>query len=165
MQKRKIFLGIFVITTCCSLTALSLNNLTTDELVPYPDGYREWTHVKTAVVEPGNSAFARFGGIHHIYANKEALKGYRTGQFVDGSVIVFDVLHAVDTNKLLLEGRRKQIDVMVKDSKRYNKTGGWGFEEFSGDSKVNRTDQTAIITECYSCHSKKPRLVFSEWRQ
>jgi len=92
------------------------------------------------------------------------MEGYKTGYFAAGSIIVFDVLEAIDTNKLLLEGKRRQIDVMVKDSIRYASTGGWGFEEFHGDSKTERTVTTTSVTACYSCHSNKKTLVFSQWR-
>lgn len=132
--------------------------------VPYPVGYRQWIHVKTAVVEPGNPSFEHFGGFHHIYANKEAMKGYKTRHFPDGSIIVFDVLEAIDTNKLLLEGRRRQLDVMVRDTGNYAATGGWGFEEFSGDSKVKRRVRTSAKTTCYSCHASQTTFVFSELR-
>lgn len=132
--------------------------------VPYPDGYREWSHVKTAIVEQGNPAFTRYGGFHHIYANQKAMEGYRTGHFPNGAVLVFDVLEVIETNKLLLEGKRRQLDVMVKDSLQYADTGGWGFEEFEADSKTKRTVGDRAASTCYSCHANKSTLVFSEWR-
>ena len=58
-------------------------------LAPYPVGYRDWTHVKSMVINPGHPLFDAFGGIHHLYANKKALAGYKSGKFPDGSVIVF----------------------------------------------------------------------------
>lgn len=42
--------------------------------VAYPDGYRHWTHVKSATVNPASPAYAHFGGMHHIYANKPAMR-------------------------------------------------------------------------------------------
>ncbi|MBS1830079.1 MAG: cytochrome P460 family protein, partial [Acidobacteria bacterium] len=57
--------------------------------VPYPDGYRAWRHVKSMVIEPGHALHASFGGIHHLYANDKAMKGYESGHFPDGAVIVF----------------------------------------------------------------------------
>ena len=62
--------------------------------VDYPTGYRDWTHVKSMVIQPGHQLYESFGGIHHIYANQSALEGYRTGSFADGSVIIFDLLEA-----------------------------------------------------------------------
>jgi hypothetical protein len=33
--------------------------------VPYPQGYRNWTHVKTMQLKPGHPLYEAFGGIHH----------------------------------------------------------------------------------------------------
>ena len=46
-----------------------------DNTVPYPEGYRKWVHVGTALVGPQSPFFATGGGIHHIYANDKAMKG------------------------------------------------------------------------------------------
>src|SRR5262245_20063650 len=56
---------------------------------------------------------------------------------------------------------------MVKDSKRYAATGGWGFEEFRGDSQTDRMIGADAATKCYACHtSQKERdFVFSSYRK
>lgn len=168
LHKNKIpgiaFLAVSTYIICSSFLTIKEADHEDQPLVPYPEGYRQWTHIKTAVVEPGNPAFEHFGGFHHIYANGKALEGYKTGHFANGSILVFDVLQAIDTSKLLLEGKRNQIDVMVRDSARYAATGGWGFEEFSGDSKIERTVKASATTRCYSCHASTKTLVFSQWR-
>jgi len=61
--------------------------------VSWPEGWRGWHHVKSMVIEDGHPLFAAFGGIHHLYANEQALEGYRAGTFPDGAVIAFDLLH------------------------------------------------------------------------
>ena len=48
--------------------------------VPYPQGYRDWHHVKSMVINPGHGLYDAFGGIHHLYANKAAMGGYKTGK-------------------------------------------------------------------------------------
>ena len=65
-----------------------------NDAVPYPDGYRSWQHVKSMVIGEGHPLYGSFGGIHHLYANKKALQGYKAGKFADGSGIVFDLLEA-----------------------------------------------------------------------
>jgi Cytochrome P460 len=99
--------------------------------VDYPTGYRDWTHVKSMVIQPGHQLYESFGGIHHIYANQSALEGYRTGSFADGSVIIFDLLEATAADNAITEGKRKVLGVMQKDGKRFAGTGGWGFEGFA----------------------------------
>jgi hypothetical protein len=49
-------------------------------------------------------------------------------------------------------GARKVVDVMQKDSTRFAATGGWGFDEFRGDTR-ERT--TAPIATCVQCHTRR----------
>lgn len=134
--------------------------------VPYPEGYRGWTHIKSMVLEKGHPLYEAFGGIHHIYANKTALAGYKAGnKFKDGSVIVFDLFEAVSEGNAITEGKRKVVGVMVKNSKKYKETGGWGFEGFAGDTRERVVKN--MEGECFACHlqAKDKDFVFSEYRK
>lgn len=136
-----------------------------DGEVPYPDGYRGWTHVKSTVISPTHKNFARTGGFQHFYANAQAVEGYRTRHFPDGSTIVVDWLEMTDNAGAFAEGPRRQLDVMVKDSVRFAASGGWGFQRFVKDSK---TELSTSLTpdQCFACHDrlKKDGLVLSAYR-
>jgi Cytochrome P460 len=163
-RRRVIFLALAA--TCITTWSLSLWAKPND-VIPYPAGYRQWTHVKAALIGPQNPAFEHSGGIHHIYANEKAMKGYGAGKFPDGSVIVADFLETRESAGVTTEGPRRRIDVMVKDSKRYAKTGGWGFEQFRGDSQTDRMVTAEIAATCFACHAKQKERdsVFSEFRK
>lgn len=136
--------------------------------VPYPEDYRMWTHVKTGIVKPDNEAFPRFRGIHHIYANDKAMQGFSMEQFPDGSVFVFDLLGLIDDGKgNITEGKRKFIDVMLKDSIKFDSTGGWGFEEFESDDITKGSLGRLGKQGCFNCHKtrKKNDFVFSDFRK
>ena len=138
----------------------------TSPTVEYPTGYRNWTHVKSAVIGPGNAAHARFGGMHHIYANPKALAGLKSGTFEDGSTFIFDLLDVSVKEDVTTEAARKALDVMEKDAKRFASTGGWGFEEFRGDSQTVRNVGAAAAKQCFECHTKaKNGYVFTTWRE
>ena len=162
--RRVIFLALAA--TCITTWSLSLWARPNDA-VPYPTGYRLWTHVKAALIGPQSPAFENSGGIHHIYANEKAMEGYRTGKFPDGSVIVADFLETRENAGVTTEGPRRRIDVMVKDSKRYAATGGWGFEQFKGDSQTDRMVMAENAAKCFACHAKQKDRdsVFSEFRK
>lgn len=132
--------------------------------VPYPEGFRRWAHVKSSLSAPKNAADKR-AGIHHIYANELALRGYETGHFPEGSIIAFDLLAVTSENGTTREGERKLVDVMHKDSTRFAHTGGWGFEEFLGNTR-NRVVRDRAPTDCYQCHTqrKDQEYVFSGLR-
>lgn len=161
--------SLFTLLLCtCSFMYFSFSETTSEGFpeVPYPTGFRNWTHVKTQILGPDHP-FIRFRGIHHIYANDKAMEGYENGSFADGSIIVFDQLEAKNEKSLINEGERLFIDVMVKDSNRYDSTGGWGFEEFQGSSLSNRNIKSLAKQMCYNCHAKgEPAdLVFSSFRK
>jgi len=136
-------------------------------VVPYPVNYRSWVHVKTAIIGPESPAYATTGGFHHIYANEKAMEGYRGGKFPEGSVAVFDVLEAQENKGVTKEGPRKHIDVMVKDSQRFARTSGWGFEEFRGDSQTERSLTEDAKSQCATCHSvsKERDAIISAFRK
>jgi len=135
--------------------------------VPYPAGYRSWTHVKSMVIQPGHPLHASFGGIHHLYANAKAMQGYKTGRFQNGSVIVFDLLEANTTDNAITEGPRKVAGVMHRDTGKYATTGGWGFEGFVAGDPAQRAVGANAKTACFDCHApqKNTGYVFSTWRQ
>jgi hypothetical protein len=135
--------------------------------VSYPEGYRDWHHVKSMVIQKGHGLYDAFGGIHHLYANKKAVQGYGTGKFADGSVIVFDLLEAPSAGGAITEGARKVVGVMAKDAKKFAATGGWGFEGFKGDSKTERAVGANAAKACFECHApqKQKDYVFSSPRK
>jgi Cytochrome P460 len=135
--------------------------------VPYPDGYRQWTHVKSMTIHQGHALYDAFGGIHHLYANRRAEQGYQAGKFADGSVIVFDLLEATTADNAVQEGGRKVLGVMHKDARKYKDTGGWGFEGFKGDSKTERVVGKNAASACYACHTAQQNkdFVFSSFRK
>jgi hypothetical protein len=135
--------------------------------VAYPEKFRSWSHVKSGVIGPQHQSFSMVGGIHHVYANKEAMAGYRTRKFPEQSVIVFEWLEWAEKDGKILEGPRRQVDVMVKDSQRFASTGGWGFQRFMKDSKTELASAPNTPQQCFSCHDKLKQdgLVLSKYRE
>jgi Cytochrome P460 len=134
-------------------------------IVAYPENFRSWSHVKSGVIGPQHKNFANAGGIHHVYANKEAMAGYRTRKFPEQSVIVFEWLEWQEKDGAILEGPRRQVDVMVKDSQRFATTGGWGFQRFVKDTREPASAPTP--QQCFACHDqlKQDGLVLSKYRE
>lgn len=121
--------------------------------VPYPEGYRHWTHVRSAYVGRASPGFQRFGGLHNIYANALAVEGYRSGRFPVGSVLVFDVLDASSSDQGVEPGSRKFVDVMWKSADEAGRDGRWLFGEFDRNSRTTRnvTAEQGVV-RCQACH-------------
>lgn len=134
--------------------------------VPYPNGFRQWDHVKSMVLKPGHPLYEAVGGMHHIYANPKAMQGFKSGKFGDGSVIVFDLFEAVDKDNAVSEGKRKAVVVMARNAKTYKANDGWGYEVFDPQSKKGTLDAKGQ-TDCHACHrsQKDKDFVFSTLRE
>jgi hypothetical protein len=136
------------------LAIVSVSAQSADDLEP-PIGYRNWFHVNTMIVDKTSPVFNVLGGMHNVHVNQVgegALK--KGGPYPNGTVFMTD-LHdfAVDDGSYV-EGALKGLAVMVKDSKKYASTGGWGFQFWeAGDPKkpgvMNGTKQ------CFECHQPK----------
>lgn len=134
-------------------------------VIAYPSGYSRWTHIQSGLIGAGHPAYPRFGGLHHIYANAAALAGYRGGGYPDGSVLVYDLFETRDHGDGIVDqGPRRQIDVMVKDARRFADSGGWGYAEFAAGAATDRLN-SAERAGCAACHASRREHgdVFSRW--
>jgi hypothetical protein len=132
-----------------------------------PAGYRDWRLISVAH-EKGD-----LDDLRAILGNDVAIRTYREGKlpFPDGAIIArlawsFDA--SDENNKAFgrpqsfVAGAPKNgLQFMVKDSKKYASTGGWGFAQFD-DGKL--ADQ-ALLKKCFPCHEavKGRDLVFTRY--
>jgi len=128
--------------------------------VPWPEGYRAWTHVKSAYVGPGGMGWPRYGGVHHIYANDQAMAGYRSGRFPEGAVIAFDLMDAKASEAGVEATQRKFVDVMRKGPD------GWVFGEYAPGGRERLVTAAQGAQRCAGCHAGPGAQdgVFSRYR-
>src|SRR5580704_6932673 len=140
--------------------------------VKIPAGYRDWKMIATAqLLVPGkvDQLRAQFG-------NDIAIKGYKEGTLPcpDGAIIAaihWTRVASEDNNKVLagpfpgaqsfVVGSGVNIQLMVKDSKKYASTGGWGFADF----KDGKPGDKALHETCFTCHipAKDRDYVFTRY--
>jgi len=128
--------------------------------IKIPAGYRDWKLIAVdhlLLAGKSDQLRAQLG-------NDIAIKAFREGKlpFPDGSIIA--AIHwthvASDGNDKVLDGpfpgtrsfvvgSRVNIQFMVKDSKKYAATGGWGFADFT-DGKPG---SEALHKTCFPCHT------------
>ena len=145
-----------------------------DAIASYPDGYRSWTFLHSSLAPANFPGFSKApcvkpctNGIFYFYANQQAMKGLRTGDYPDGAIIAEEMLaFNIGDKGSGGEGRRVLTAVMVKDSRRYAETGGWGFGHFDEGSKANTLDAKAQQA-CYQCHTsrKDQGYVFTQYAE
>ena len=121
-----------------------------------PNGYRDWKLVSVAH-EAGN-----LNDIRAILGNDAAIQAYRNHKlpFPDGAIIAriaWKYVPSEENNKIF--GREQSfvagdppewyLQFMVKDSKKYAATGGWGYAQFDKDGKPANE---ARMKTCFPCH-------------
>jgi len=164
-MKRITFLLIAVTTLAGAVAfmASTSRNAFAQEAAPIfvkeiPPGYRDWKVVSVAH-EAGE-----LNDIRAVLGNDIAIKAYREGklEFPEGAIvgrIAWSYVASEENNKTF--GREQSfvagsptaayLQFMVKDSKKYAATGGWGYSSFDKDGKP--TDEAAMKT-CFPCHQK-----------
>jgi len=133
-----------------------------------PDGYRDWKLISVAH-EEGN-----LKSLGAILGNDLAIKAYREGKlpFAEGTIIA--ALHwrhvpSEENNKVFarsqsfIAGSPTNVQFMVKDSKKYASTGGWGFGHFN--ERDGKPGEKALLQTCFPCHqqAKSRDLVFTRY--
>ncbi len=134
--------------------------------VKIPHGYRDWRLISVA-----HEAGA-LNDLRAILGNDIAIKAYREERlpFPDGTILVrlaWSYVPSEENNKVFgraqsfVAGPPTNVQVMVKDSRRYAATGGWGFGQF----KDGKPAEEAVHKTCFSCHepAKARDFVFTHY--
>ena len=116
--------------------------------VKIPDGYRSWEFVASSQ-ETGS-----LDELRAVVGNAPSMAAYRsdTLPFPDGSILVKLAYKRVQSSEFpaaFVPGSPTTVQVMVKDSKRYASTGGWGFGRFSDGVPVDEAQHRT----CFACHA------------
>src|SRR5215510_13430646 len=134
-----------------------------------PPGYRDWKVVSVAHEE------GDLKDIRAVLGNDVAINAYRGGKlpFPEGAIvgrIAWSHVPSEENNKTF--GRDQSfvagsptdtyLQFMVKDSKKYPATGGWGYSSFDKNGKPTAE---ASMQSCFPCHEaiKSRDYVFARY--
>jgi hypothetical protein len=177
-MKRIGFLLLAVVTTAGIVAYMARASGQSDEDsspiygVKIPAGYRDWKLIAVdQLLVPGKTdqLRAQFG-------NDTAIKAFKEGTvpFPDGAIVAaihWTRVPSEDNNKVLalefpgaqsfVVGSIVNVQFMVKDSKKYAATGGWGFADF----KDGKPGSKELHETCFPCHvpAKDRDYVFTHY--
>jgi hypothetical protein len=165
-------------TTCLSLSAAAVmsfvfvamlaakSDANTEDASPIfgvtiPEGYRQWQLI--APSQPGEP----FDELRAILGNDVAVKAYgrQTLPFPDGTILAklaWKRVPAPDFPAASAPGPATTVQFMVKDSKKYAATGGWGFGKFIDGKPVDEAEHRACFA-CHEAHVKAHDFVFTRF--
>ena len=132
-----------------------------------PRGYRDWRFISVAREE------GTLDDIRAILGNDVAIGAYRAGKlpFPEGTIIArlaWAYIPSEENNKSFgnaqsfVAGHPKNgVQFMIKDSKKYASTGGWGYGHFDD----GKSAEEAVLKTCFPCHAAiQPRdYVFTRY--
>jgi hypothetical protein len=134
--------------------------------ITIPPGYRDWKLISVAH-EEGN-----LNDLRALLGNDIAIQAYREGTlpFPDGAIIArlaWSYVPSQENNKVFgraqsfVAGAATNVQFMIKNSKKYAATGGWGFAQF----KDGKPDDKADLKTCFPCHEpvKARDFVFTHY--
>lgn len=143
--------------------------------ITIPDGYRDWRLIS---VNHLAGAGGKLKQVRAQLGNDIAIKAFREGKlpFPDGTVIAalhWNEASSEENNKVLDIGfpgaglqssvaqSAENVQFMVKDSKKYAETGGWGFADFKNGKPGNED----LHKTCFACHqpAKDRDYVFTRY--
>jgi hypothetical protein len=139
--------------------------------VTIPAGYRDWQLIAVNQLKTN-----KLDQLRAQLGNEIAMKAFKEGTipFPDGTVIAaihWNRVPSEDNDKVLTDAfpgaqsfvvqSAVNVQFMVKDSKKYAATGGWGF----GDFKDGKPGDEALHKACFGCHvpAKAHDYVFAHY--
>jgi Cytochrome P460 len=143
--------------------------------VTIPEGYRDWHLISVKQLTGSRDKLKQ---LRAQLGNDFAIKAFREGTlpFPDGAIIAalhWNEVSSNADNKVLAEGfpgaglessfagSAVNVQFMVKDSKKYAASGGWGFADF----KNGKPGDEALHEKCFPCHqpAKDRDYVFTHY--
>ncbi|ALP64631.1 MULTISPECIES: cytochrome P460 family protein [Paraburkholderia] len=118
--------------------------------VTIPDGYRKWQ-----MIAPAEEA-APLDELRVVLGNPAAIKAIESSTlpYPDGTILVklaYKRKQSPDFESATVPGQATTVQVMVKDSRRYASTGGWGFGRFINGQPADLAQHQT----CFACHAAK----------
>src|SRR5215207_4711114 len=167
------FLLVAIVTMVAVMATLATEPAHKDDAALFvteiPGGYRDWKLISVAHEE------GQLNDIRAILGNETAIDAYREGKLPlpEGAIIARIAWRHVpseENNKVF--GREQSfvpgetppwyLQFMVKDSKKYAATGGWGYAQFDKDGNPG---PEADLKKCFPCHQaiKDRDFVFTRY--
>jgi hypothetical protein len=156
-MKKPLCLGLAITAVALSVVAVGFgsskagqNDVSPIFGVSVPDGYRHWELIGPALEG------APLNELRAVVGNEIALKAYREGTlpFPDGTILTKLAWKRMQSSEFApasVPGAATTVQVMVKDSKKYSATGGWGFGRFIDGKPVDEAQHKT----CFACHEAR----------
>jgi Cytochrome P460 len=152
-QLLSIAVGVILSTTLGS-TAWAANTAVAaaPNGITLPEGYKDWRIIGVSHRTDNNTMRAIIGNDKAVVA---ARKG-ETNPWPEGAILGKLVWKAeIDANwaGATVPGKFVHAEFMIKESKKYTATGGWGYARWLGEEQKPYGKDADFAQECVACHT------------
>lgn len=120
--------------------------------ITLPEGYKDWRVISVSHRTDNNTMRA-------IVGNNLAMDAARKGQtkpWPDG-VILGKLVWKAETDAnwptAIVPGKFVHAEFMIKEARKYEATGGWGFARWLGEEQKPFGDNPEFVQGCFACHT------------
>lgn len=120
--------------------------------IEIPQGYKDWRVIAVSHRSDNNT-------MRVIIGNDAAIAAARSGKvnpWPDGAIlgkVVWSNRANENWSPATEPNEFKAAEFMYKDSKRFAKTGGWGYARWLGAAQKPYGDDSDFDQECFTCHT------------
>ena len=151
---KRIFAALAVVATATIAVAYAADTSAPVFVSSIPSGYRDWRLISVA------REVGQLDDIRAVLGNDVAIKAYRGDKlpYPDGTIIArlawsYDSSEennrSFGRDQSFVAGIPKNgVQFMIKDSRRYASTGGWGYGHFEDGKPASE----ALLKTCFPCH-------------
>jgi hypothetical protein len=120
--------------------------------IVFPEDYKDWRVISSSHRLDNNTLRVILGNDAAI----EAAGSGKTNPWPDGAILgklVWKESTLPSWEKAVVPGEFVHVEFMVKDSKKYKNTGGWGFARWKGLQQEPYGQDASFVYECFGCHT------------
>jgi len=150
---KSIILVLIILFLVCSGMGYSLQKTVqpAPNGITIPEGFRDWRLIASSLRSDNNT-------MRVILGNDTAIEAARSGKinpWPDGATFAKLVWKNMTHEKwptATIPGDFVHVEFMIKDSKKYVSTGGWGFARWLGMDQRPYGKDAEFAQECFGCH-------------
>lgn len=119
--------------------------------ITLPEAYKNWRLLASSYRSDNNTQRVILGNDSAIEASAKRM----TNPWPDGAIIAKLVWKNEPHSNwptAIVPGEFVHAEFMIKDSKKYSSTGGWGFARWVGTEQKPYGKDETFVQECFNCH-------------
>jgi hypothetical protein len=165
-----VVVSAFVVTVVVTAQSRDRFSLTSPNGIAFAEfkGYDSWQMIGTSVAGRDGCGSTKVGCMKAILANPVMVDAYRNGvpangaRVPDGAILAkVEWLESSDEQspyEVAVPGAQTEVGFMIKDSKRFKDTDGWGYATLQYDPSAKTytpkpISSSTMRTLCHECHT------------